>query len=248
MKAILLFLVIATLSQAHGIDQKEKAKSNQQSSNSNASAAQKDSTTNPTCCCKYTENKDNSKKNDEGRAKPSYWQKVISPDVLPNWILVGVGFLAAVIGIITLVYIHKSAKALINSERAWLDGQIIKSTDKIGIVRHSLKITNHGKTVAQIIGCIIEPSFFPKDERHNTPIKIEPFRALLGSDKSEKFGEEINLEKMFTENGTIGVKIKYIDVFSGGDTSKDVHETSFVYHYAALPPSLVRIPADNKYS
>jgi hypothetical protein len=77
-----------------------------------------------------------------------YLRKVRSPEVLPNWILMGVGVVGAVIGVITLIYLYRQSKdtkqaldwakesaiaaktsadaalanaqAIINAERAWI--------------------------------------------------------------------------------------------------------------------------------
>jgi hypothetical protein len=101
-------------------------------------------------------------KKDGGEKRVTYWQRVTSPDVLPNWILMVVGVAGMSVGLITLALIYgqrkdtqraleyarqsadaayksaqaslRNAEAVINAERAWLTASLEWSGDKGRIV------------------------------------------------------------------------------------------------------------------
>jgi hypothetical protein len=159
-------------SPAHRIDQQKPAKDDNH--------AAKDSAVPASCSCLAVEackeKQDAAKKDNEGRSKPTYWDKVRSPDTLPNWILMGVGIIGTILAIITLIYIGGQAKdastalghtqmsaeaakisadaallnaqAIINSERAWVTAGL----EWVVGNTYAMNLTNHGRTPAYVIG------------------------------------------------------------------------------------------------
>jgi hypothetical protein len=88
-----------------------------------------------------------------------YWQRVVAPDNLPNWLLGLVGTLAALFTWRTLRAIEKQVEAGIDAERAWV---MVEIKGKVGVVVGTpqgvettavdavLVSTNQGKTPAWV--------------------------------------------------------------------------------------------------
>ncbi|HEY4837082.1 MAG TPA: hypothetical protein VIH72_00655 [Candidatus Acidoferrales bacterium] len=153
-----------------------------------------------------------------------------------------------------------SAKAVINSERAWIDGQIIPET-KLDVTRYRLTIINHGRTPAHLFnykvshgrmkidGAEFSPERLPASQTRNLYILIpaggvhplEPLdiKKMLANDSGE-LGADLT--------GHIYVKIEYADLVSDRDKPPVVHETSFVYEYNFLLETLERISWYNNYT
>jgi hypothetical protein len=187
------------------------------------------------------------------------WQKAFAPESWPNWGLVLVGIFASWAALKTLKTIQKQTILLINSERAWVDGEFIKRTN-LGVTRYVLKITNHGKTPAEIFSYEIRSGFLNVGTEFSptnlSNVSIQNLHVFLGSDKGEEL-KEFNLDEMFadegdttngTQAGAICVKIRYADVVTQVRPSQDVRETSFVYYCRPLLSSLDRISIENRYS
>jgi hypothetical protein len=148
--------------------------------------------------------------------------------------------------------------ALIASERAWIDGELVSSRD-LGIYRCSLRIRNLGKTPAQLrsyeisIGPLSEgKSFSPEKLLSQTTRNIHVF---LGSNETEVLEERIDMDDLFPTDESIGmgkgafcVAIRYADVVTGTPENRTEHETSFVYLYTPFLHSTERLSVYNKYS
>jgi hypothetical protein len=149
---------------------------------------------------------------------------------------------------------HDSADALINSERAWIDGELIRET--FPTVRYRLKIVNHGKTPARMLsfeincGCLSEGTEFSPQRLsiHNTG----KLHFLLGTDKSRLLEEvePLNMHVVFggcSEAGAYCVTVRYADVVAKYQKAQD-RETSFVYYCRFLLDSLERLSEYDKYT
>jgi hypothetical protein len=88
--------------------------------------------------------------------KTWYWHDAIAPPTWSNWGLVLVGIGATVAALLTLRGINLQAKAMINSERAWLVveiGQlpeIVPQPNSVQILWLAPHIRNYGKSTARI--------------------------------------------------------------------------------------------------
>jgi len=147
-----------------------------------------------------------------------------------------------------------SAEALINSERAWIDGELVRET--FPAVRYRLKITNHGKTPARMLGfeidcgCLSEGTEFSRGGlSHHYAGKLH---FLLGADKVRLLEEvePLNMHVIFggcPGAGAYCVTIRYADVVTEGQNIQ-ARETSFIYYCRFLLDSLERISDYDKYT
>jgi hypothetical protein len=115
---------------------------------------------------------DTAQKNQEGRGESNYWHKVISPEIIPNWILAAFAIVAAIIALLTLRAIKReekgvktigeaarlNAQAVINAERAWIQVELgapdfrlqtLTGNNGVGVLNWS--ITNTGRTPARLV-------------------------------------------------------------------------------------------------
>jgi hypothetical protein len=147
-----------------------------------------------------------------------------------------------------------SVDALINSERAWIDGELIRNTNVVK--RYLLKITNHGKTPAQVYGyevswgLLVDGTEFSLKGLNN---KLARNVHVFLASGDNNILQEFNLDEMFagsdgTEKGAFCVKIRYGDVITKGQKDLEPHETSFVCLYVTLVEYLERIAWENKYT
>jgi hypothetical protein len=111
-------------------------------------------------------------------SEPSYWHKIISPEVLPTWILMVVGTVGTIVAVVTLLSIRsqqkdtqkallfsrksavaagRSANALMSAERAWVVVEMPErirtlegNDDTTTIVNLTLKYENAGRTMCWI--------------------------------------------------------------------------------------------------
>jgi hypothetical protein len=201
---------------------------------------------------------------------PQDWKDWFWPPIWSNWILAAVAIGGICVAIKSLKIIERqtaatekaaeaalsNAKALINSERAWIDGEIIK----LQIIEHtfySLKMTNHGKTPAQIFNYEISHGLLNKgvefpDQKLSTQITANDY-VFLASGDTKTLWEEFDMDELFTTSetmatGAFSVTIKYGDVVSEEEGRQEWHETSFVYYYNTFMSSLERISTYNKYT
>jgi hypothetical protein len=208
-----------------------------------------------------------------GQERPSYQKakdylkRAFGPEFLAAWILVIAAGIGIVYTIRTLRILNESAEAtkiaaeaaklsaeaLINSERAWIDGELVRET--FPAVRYRLKITNHGKTPARMLGfeidcgCLSEGTEFSREGlSHNYAGKLH---FLLGADKSRLLEEvePLNMHVIFggcLVAGAYCVTIRYADVVTEGQNTQ-ARETSFIY-YCRFLLSLERISDYDKYT
>jgi hypothetical protein len=150
-----------------------------------------------------------------------------------------------------------NAQAVINSERAWIEAELIQKTT-IGVTRYDLEITNHGKTPARLSHYEINYGF-PKDDGTWSLETLDRkdtrnLRFFLGSDKTIKV-RDFNMEDMFASLrnpppniGFLCFTINYADVVSVETKDREGHKTSFVYQYNVLLGSLERISIFTQYT
>jgi hypothetical protein len=142
-----------------------------------------------------------------------------------------------------------TADALINSERAWVDGEIVNNS--------ALRITNYGRTPAYLLnyeirnGGLIKGTPYSPDELGSKYMKR--LQAFL------KSGESLGLEVFDAHqvfDGLIHLKdttpviyviIHYADIIAGGPQSRILRYTSFLYYFNPTR-GLERISAENKHT
>ena len=99
--------------------------------------------------------------------EPSYWHRMLAPDVLPNWILMAVGIIGVLIGIFTLIALYRqggdtqraltyakqsadaallNAQAVMNAERAWVMVDISDPVANITVTN----ATNPDRTMSSV--------------------------------------------------------------------------------------------------
>lgn len=150
----------------------------------------------------------------------------------------------------------ETVKALINTERAWIEGEIVKN--KTFPAYCYIAITNHGKTPARLFGYAMSFGFIAEGTKFSVDRlsgqRTENFHVFVGSG-GERNLYDFKIDDLFSgkndeDNGTgyVVVRISYADVVSQGKTPDDVHETSFVYTYLPLVASIERISALSKYT
>ena len=111
-------------------------------------------------------------------SEPNYWQKLTSPELLPNWILMAVGVVGTIVAVVTLrsiraqqkdtqkallfakksaVAASTSANALMSAERAWVIVEMPErirtlegNDDTTAIVNLRLRYQNAGRTMCWI--------------------------------------------------------------------------------------------------
>lgn len=191
MFAVLILSV--ALSPAHGIDQKKPAASDNKATKHESQQSQ--SPQSPPSANSSEENKDAAKKDNDRRKEPSYWQKVISPGILPNWILMFVGIIGVIIAVVTLGFIYcqsqdtqhalhwakhgakaagksadaalKNAQAVIDAERAY----ILVSLERYGSVwDYQLRVRNCGRTPGIINSYGFGVDGVPIEEKELSPL------------------------------------------------------------------------------
>jgi hypothetical protein len=152
-----------------------------------------------------------------------------------------------------------NAQAVINSERAWIEAELVERT-VIGVTRHQLEITNHGKTPAQLSSYEINFGPVGKDgtwSRETLEGKFSKMvRFFLGTGKPSIKLEELDITEMFANLagaspddrvGFLCFTINYADVV-GAKAEERGHKTCFVYQYDILLGSLERIATFTDYT
>jgi len=192
--------------------------------------------------------------------KPPWWDTTWA-----TWALVVVGFCGTLAALATLLTIRgqnkaikASSDALVNSERAWIDGTFGWSNL---VKRLVLNITNHGKTPAHLHGYEIGIGWFAKKGEQRGPrdlhlhkFEVENLDILLGSGEKKEGIHLLDPIRDFAddalsgkENVLIYVKVKYWDTVTVGDKSRAPRETSFVYTYNLLTTAMQRLPQYTEY-
>jgi len=151
-----------------------------------------------------------------------------------------------------------NAQAVINSERAWIDGEIIHR-QQVGINCSALNVSNHGKTPAKLLAYEIRWGYLPE----GVPFSSQPLdrkttetvNRLIGSNDPYRVGDWFRIDKMFEESpctsdmdtGVLCITISYEDVIAN-QGKRELHKTTFVYYRRPLLDSLERQSEYDDYS
>jgi hypothetical protein len=216
----------------------------------------------------------------------SYFCRLIAPANLPAdyLVIMGVGGVLAALATLDIISrqarsmryqtthlknaaesARDSAKALIASERAWIDGEVAKR-DIVGVMRYSLNVMNQGKTPAQIINYDIWHGLLEKNTEFSKDKLGTHFTAsdglLLASNGTRTLMKDFDMDDFFTldsgdhptpttqdgiQYGAFCVTIRYEDVVTEGQQRR-LHQTSFVYLYSLLFSTIERIAQYNEYT
>jgi hypothetical protein len=147
----------------------------------------------------------------------------------------------------------ESAKALINSERAWIQTELVPAS--VGPdPPYILRVSNYGRTPADIISHKIE--FFSldgTDKAFESNGYHENIHILLARDASKDF-DGLRLSVAFTvswnevrsgkRGNRIEVSVAYFDIFNRDVT----HSTEMVYTYNPSGGNVINLPALTKYT
>ena len=178
---------------------------------------------------------------------------------IATWVLVLVGIVASIIAVRTLADLREqtdatfiaataaqdnatvarlNATALINSERAWVDGELMALSDGL----YAPKFVNHGRTPAEMLSWHYTVKIF--DHKVDPPVDtiamdaIKNMGTLLRADGS--FTERapwvidlinyMNRDKMEVglETARIDIEIKYRDVVT---PNREQHKTTMTYQF-----------------
>lgn len=151
-----------------------------------------------------------------------------------------------------------NAQAVINSERAWIDGEIIHR-EQVGIHCYALNISNHGKTPAKLLSYEVRwgnlSEGVPFSSQSLDKSRIEKLNRLIGSNGPYRVGDWFRVDKMFEDlplvaamdTKVICATIWYEDVIAS-QGKRESHKTSFVYYCRPLLDSLERQSTYDDYS
>jgi hypothetical protein len=145
---------------------------------------------------------------------------------------------------------RESTDALVNSERAWVDGDLIAQTN----VRFRLDITNHGKTPAYIRSYKLDVGWFtPANEFEVAQALTNNLDILYGSGELHTAGG-LNLDNYFAKKefagkmaAAIRIVIDYEDTVTFGSASHHSRKTTFVCLYNRVDGSMIRQREHTKY-
>jgi len=186
-----------------------------------------------------------SEQNDERGKKPSYWDKVISPEVLPIWIASIVAIIGIVVAVCTLKAIRDEAKeirsvaeaardnaaAQINAERPWVSASIRKTVKSIRQPNKTafedasyfhFVLTNHGRTPAEIYAMDGEPKL--TDQGIDGGLSHEPDyspnilkHVKLLAPNEEWMVEDVNLQTWhYSDSDKEGIRTDHLHVIFVG--------------------------------
>jgi hypothetical protein len=219
--------------------------------------------------CPTAEEKDS--RHHKDAAEPDWWSRIENGLMAFGTLALAViGFIAACAAIKTLrmlarqtvanVLAAKAAKAnidaLINSERAWVEGELVEDEEakKVSVVRHVLKLKNFGRTPAHLLSYEIEikPSGPSQmlDVVSYSGSRTVTLNRFLGSGATDYF-DRFNLKDDFghgCETGTLYFVIKYEDMLGEREDHRERHQTSFLYYYTVLLETLDRVNTFGKYT
>jgi hypothetical protein len=193
------------------------------------------------------------------------WQEAFAPATWSNWVLVGITLGATIAAFWTLRLLGKqtevallSSQAVINSERAWVEISLgprwstkEPETKLCDSMKHSVLITNHGRTVARVesysISCDAVEGSFSMDKLHH---QTRNFNVLLGAGESANLAIlDINdlpdwdsIENQ-SKTGTYHILVRYRDVLD----RRQKHETSGIFVYNTRSENLDRLSLYNLY-
>jgi hypothetical protein len=133
----------------------------------------------------------NCSEQDADRGKQSgYWNKVISPEILPIWIASFVAVVGTIIAVRTLKAIKREAKeiqdvakaaslnaqAVINAERPWLVVATFFEKDRPELCRFGCR--NQGNTPAKIVSVSAQIGFVDRPDHLHVPPDYSSFVAM----------------------------------------------------------------------
>lgn len=179
----------------------------------------------------------------------------------PEWVLVIVGFVTAIVIGWQSYETMRSASALLASERAWIEGEITENST-VGVKRYAITVRNKGKTPAQILRYEV----WYGQTRDNVKLSKSGFKAFnedvfafLGSGETKALRDDLDMDTIFapTPNqsanaegipkGAFWVTITYGIIIDGGKRKKK-HTTSFAYLYDLTFFAMRRVPEYNDYT
>jgi hypothetical protein len=151
-----------------------------------------------------------------------------------------------------------STDALIASERAWIDGELVIDQEKLGlgIYHYTLKARNLGRTPGQIYSYRISPGILNAQFSPDALIEHQTWNLyiFLGSGEEKPLREGFGMDEFFPSDADWGtqcafcVTIIYADVVTGTPKQRIERKTSFVYLYSPLLRSIERLGPYNEYS
>ncbi|HEV2289292.1 MAG TPA: hypothetical protein VGR81_10100 [Candidatus Acidoferrales bacterium] len=188
----------------------------------------------------------------------------------PEWVLVFIGAITAFVIGWQSWESRKSAaaallnaKAVIDSERAWIHGEFAKNDPALGVIKYSLSVKNQGKTPAEIIGYDIWHGLLkegvPFAKEKLTTHFDEPKHIFIGSNETLVLRDDFDLDDLFTlksgelakdsgaRQGAFCVTIRYKNVVNEGECRGE-HHTSFVYFCNLILSTIYRVPEYNEYT
>jgi hypothetical protein len=158
--------------------------------------------------------------------------------------------IVAAAGIIALLMVRQQVVALVNSERAWVDGHLIwhRSLD------FDLDIVNHGKTPAHLQTYWVEIGSFNKKGEYEFPYKTSNnIDTLCGSGEMHHV-PEVKLASFFAQEKVSGkegvmlrVRIKYWDIVTITDRKRRPRWTTFICDYNRKTNDITRLRHETKY-
>ena|SRR5882672_1181130 len=150
-----------------------------------------------------------------------------------------------------------NARAVINSERARIDGELIQhKIPGTGVFRCSLDVMNQGKTSAKIFGYTIKGRFLTEgadfSEQGMMTLVTEEKYVLVSGNGTRTIRDDFDLDALTANTDGIGrtalrVTIKYYDVVGEG-IERQEREASLAYLYDRLSSSLKRMAEHDKYT
>lgn len=207
--------------------------------------------------------------NDHTKENMPWWEDA----ALATWWLVGVGILGTFAALGTLLYVRRSAdaaflnaQALINSERAWVDIEIIPQVHTPTI--YDLKITNHGRTPALVftfdvgaesspLGTFLWSAAKTFDATKASYKKLgESVRIFLRQATDQTTPAAVDLSHAFIkwdavrngqESGLVYFKVAYLDVINGKDRTREPCETSCILAFEQKTRLLQRMARFDTY-
>lgn len=158
-------------------------------------------------------------------------------------ISVEVAVIVAVAGWITLLFVRQQVKALVNSERAWIEGNLVYHSR----LDFDLFIMNYGKTAAHLRTFVIGVGWFnPKGKITLHHAQADTPDVLFGGGESHKVAT-LDLAKYFAREDVadkqaiaVQVVIKYRDIVTLGKWWRPKRQTTFVCIYNREDNSVTR--------
>jgi hypothetical protein len=246
---IIFFVGLACILPIYG--QKQSAPPENQKEN--AKKPPKSTTSPPQPCASVINeyHSDNNTDRPEEHSK-SYFARLFSPENLPNVGLFGIGIIASIIAICTLIPIRDqaraaflSAQAVIDTERPWFVASIERQSEDGNNWR--VRITNKGRTPGHLAHISAEhllvpgPETFPLPPKYSGTAWIPETRFFAADDAfsvrewmSEWFDPKTiweNISQTKIDFFVVYGRVRYRDTLTGWKDSEIMHETRWCYLY-----------------